>query len=503
MEQPRGSTSHSRNSITVSRGLWDEVINDVTKQLDSNGKVTVPRTLWDWCSDAISNTTGPVDEFSSIWNGVTPSNPSTTRPLPVSLHQAASLPPPATSVAAGSGPRPPQSNPFPRSHVAAQNKIDAAQKGRQILDDPIQSSKKQPSGKKLIQLLEDEVIFLPERLLDQHVPVHKPELLRLLSKRGYQARVHLPRFPGTGESILNTIKDAFLRQKKPLDLDKIEVEFACFTKKTWLKELPIALDQITPEEFEKYYAKAPCVLVPAVDPDELDPDFHHFKNEDVADGPISKAKKGKTKVDADEIDEDFGDADSSDQDEGLARPRPVPKNTTTLAARRRYRRRCRACCKSLLVDSDCDLEDVERAQEAHWTVCRVGDRNLDIQWITDSDEPDGSPIPNISDPSYDRNLSGIAEDFKTKLQRKLRKYPEHIFISSSASDEEDQPATTGAVKAEETDGFGGGDEEEDGFSCPCGEPDSADDLICCGACKTWVSAPSIEQNLSSLASNSD
>ncbi|KAL9938166.1 hypothetical protein V8E36_002789 [Tilletia maclaganii] len=446
----------------VARSVWDSLVGSVTRGLGEHEDVVISRVLWDQFPSIAGSRSGqrsqrlPRDEFSSLWDDVTPHQVlRSSSACSSGIHGAFAYQRDAVGPGAGSRPR----NVFAKTHAAVQ---ESTQSTRQDTSEVSQASKK------VIKIHGGVVTFLPQRLLNQHLDLNSTKMLNLLSTRGYQARVNLAGSLDTGAYIMNEIKNAFKQQKKSLDLTNVETEFACFmnTKaKTWLTELPVALHKINRVEFEEYYASAPCVIVPTVDPEQPDHDFIQFKMTKADDVKPHRGKSRQATVA--EYDE-FADADDSDLDNSFtaARPKPVPM---TSEARRKLRRRCRSCYEKLSVDSDCDIKEVRCAQKEHWAVCKKPDRE-EVQWYTDSDEPERSPIPNVCvNDNFERNVAGIPADIKARLINRMRKYPEVIRLDLEDSDEDGEDAATdagpSAIKLEA---------EEEAASCACDKPDSAD-----------------------------
>ncbi|KAE8220042.1 hypothetical protein CF319_g6373 [Tilletia indica] len=472
--------------VHSTRSVWDSLVNSITGGLAPHEDVIIPRVLWNYFPSIVGRRPGqtaqriPRDEFSAMWDNVTHSASGTsgsstsnqasasnegadTRRFSATPAFAPAAPtapaPPTLSAAdaiAGSRPR----NAFAKTHAAVQEPTHAA---RQETSEASQASKKD------FKLHGGVVTFLPERLLDQHLDLNTTKMLKYLSTKKYQVRIDLPPSLETGASIMKEIKSAFKQQIKSLDLFNVDVEFAYYMnlKTKWLTALPVSLDQINRRQFEKYYAHAPCIIVPAVNPKELDPDFHQFKRDEEDNVKTSKGKKRQITVIQDD---EFADADLDlwDHDNShaaaAARPKPKPMIST---ARRKLRRRCRSCFEKLPVDSDCDEDEVDCAQKAHWAVCKRPDRE-EVQWVTDTDNPDGSPIPDVTDDGFDRNVAGVPEDFKDKLIKKLRKYRETIRLDLEPDDDDDHlpnAASSSAIKPEAS---------EEAVACSCGKPDWTD-----------------------------
>ncbi|KAE8245331.1 hypothetical protein A4X13_0g5979 [Tilletia indica] len=384
--------------------------------------------------------------------------------------------------------------------------------GRQIVPDLSRSvllAKEQrqqagvpPKGQvgKMIKLYQDEVIFLPERLIHQDVNLKDPKMMKLLSERGCKVKVRLPLFPGTAQAIMRGIKDAFLKQKHPLDLDPYKVEFAFLSGKNFLAPLPLAADQVDAASFEIYYEKNPCVLVTTIDAE--DPEFHSFKRMNTR---IQDQEAPLINDDSDE----FGDAEDDLPDIRVSKAPPRPSarpvkpkgkanNPITIDSTtdsvdpfednvegpssnesdpELLAGRCFRCCAPL------PLEDGpgNRVELAHDEVCPRKDcTKLTFVSVGGSSR---LSMPLVSAANFPEDLGGMHESVMPFILQKKREIAEmeekygayveefkwdsdsHATPDRRLSHNQDQNATEGKSG-----------------TCPCGEPDSEDDMIQCEAC---------------------
>ncbi|CAD6883941.1 unnamed protein product [Tilletia laevis] len=357
-----------------------------------------------------------------------------------------------------------------------------------------------PKGQvgKMIKLYQDEIIFLPERLIHQDVNLKDPKMMRLLSERGCKVKVRLPLFPGTAQAIMRVIKDAFMRQKRPLDLDRYGVEFAYLSGKHFLAPLPLAADQVDAASFEVYYEKNPCILVATID--DEDADFHSFKRMSTR-IPDEKARL------IDDDSDDFGDAEDDLPDVRLSKAPPRPSarpikpkgkadNPITIdsptdsinpfegnvegpssneSEPELLAGRCFRCCAPL------PLEDGpgNRVELAHDQVCPRKDcTKLTFFSAGGSNRPS---MPLVSAAKFPEDLEGMHESVMPFIRQKKREIAEAegkygVYVEDFKWDSDSHATPDRQVSQDQV-----VDEGKSG-NCPCGKPDSEDDMIQCEAC---------------------
>ncbi|KAL9936797.1 hypothetical protein V8E36_004032 [Tilletia maclaganii] len=82
-------------------------------------------------------------------------------------------------------------------------------------------------SKKFIKFKNNQIIYIPERLLDQKLDINKAAFAALLSQRG--CRLPAPRIstaPGTFQAIKDSIVAAFKTNSPPTDLNVNGIQFA-------------------------------------------------------------------------------------------------------------------------------------------------------------------------------------------------------------------------------------------------------------------------------------
>ncbi|KAK0522648.1 hypothetical protein OC835_006505 [Tilletia horrida] len=183
-----------------------------------------------------------------------------------------------------------------------------------------------------------------------------------------------------GTFLMDLIKQAFLKQKRPVDLDKYGAEFAYYKSNRHLAELPIALEDLSAEDFELYYEKSDCVLVPDRAHDVPDSDFHQLKKPDskrkdvieVIELESNEFSEDDDKVDAVPAggagqsttapdDDLFFVSSEVDDEEDEARPETSFNDA-----------RCLKCCTLLLPDNEdgnYDKVQLDHATKQHDAVC--------------------------------------------------------------------------------------------------------------------------------------
>ncbi|KAK0561888.1 hypothetical protein OC861_005605 [Tilletia horrida] len=313
-----------------------------------------------------------------------------------------------------------------------------------------------------ITLKDNQIVFLPERLVDQKVDLGDPDLMSLLGKRGCRATVRIPTYPGTSAAVLDIIKNAFRSNKPPVDLDEHGIQFAKLTGR-FLVPMPIDIQNVSASWMESTYAKSTCIIVPTGDlPDR---DFHRFRI------------PPKVSKDTDSL---TSEEDGSPVTEAAAsRPRPRPlsskKASRTNPAASPLQQRdvitisddeddyadhyCFKCGTELRPE---DLNNVPRmwfdiVYKEHLKTCPRSKEILSLRFVSNNEGIKIVSMPFLTGESID----GIDPNWLPSMREDAKVY--------AGNDKSLLP-----------------DWAKEGL-CRCGEPDSMDNMIQCDACpdKRW------------------
>ncbi|KAL9931612.1 hypothetical protein V8E36_009609 [Tilletia maclaganii] len=294
------------------------------------------------------------------------------------------------------------------------------------------------------QAKEDAVIFLPQRLLFQNVDLKSQEMMTLLSKRGCRVKVSIPP-DAKATDVQKIVKEAFMDQATPVDLNASGMQFAYFPdhKKTkWLAPHPKSLDQCDGKTVFHYYGGkngSQWVIVPAES---------KFREEETSKSKSARAKSISVISVHDSDSDEF--ADGSDEEielpslnllraktthpktasraksvglgpglpnpSGLPRPRPPRLHT-----------RCVRCLAPLEMREDDPFEVRNKVEEEHSKHC-PRDEFDSLPFCEDSEDPDGPLKPNCYD--FPTDLTGIHPSMLPFILRKLE--PGKLLASTKA-----------------------------------------------------------------------
>jgi len=401
--------------------------------------------------------------------------------------------------------------------TAAQSLLDEHRKRMEGI------STKGKSSNKTIKFKQNQIIYVPERLLNQKLDINKAVFLALLSRRGCRLTApKIPCSPGTLASIKSSITDAFKTNSPPTDLSIHGFQFAQLLSGN-LVPVTVQDKELDADRLQGIYSDSLCVIVPAKD--VIDPDFHKYRvakkedPEDISDAeeevedvkPRYKGKikeqeeiedfkptfkgKGKEKETAIVIDDSHSDASAGKELPDIShrpRARPVLPRQMTIPTRpavtsqpstpaeplsphsplpRDPQPQHCFCfyCAAPLGPEDEDAGDIrdwhDAVVQAHEEICpRKGKRS--IQFAPDSDDPDGPPQPAIMQMMSMDDLEGMNEGVMPRLIERARKHWQQ---------------------------FGGElptwAQEKSGACEACNGPDDMDNMVMCDACprERWVS----------------
>ncbi|KAK0539612.1 hypothetical protein OC842_000884 [Tilletia horrida] len=160
----------------------------------------------------------------------------------------------------------------------------------------------------VIKMKDFRITFIPQRLLDQQLPMRDPEMIALLSRRGCRVNVEIPKVPGTATSIQEYIKNKFKMQEKgkAIDIEKYGIQYAQFIKPgSTLIPLGLSADQVDAKEMESNYKRTECIIVPKIEDIDVDFNVYKWKRKGSKDNPVTVFDEGEADEDTDELLEQF------------------------------------------------------------------------------------------------------------------------------------------------------------------------------------------------------
>ncbi|KAL9940796.1 hypothetical protein V8E36_000284, partial [Tilletia maclaganii] len=327
---------------------------------------------------------------------------------------------------------------------------------RQAKEDAVKKSRHKPDAP-IVLSNNNEVIFLPQRLFFQNVDLKSQEMMTLLSKRGCRLKVSIPP-DAKATDVQKIVKEAFMDQATPVDLNASGMQFAYFPdhKKTkWLAPHPKSLDQCDGKTVFHYYGGkngSQWVIVPAESKvkRDYDPDFDQFREVETSKTKSARAKSISVISVHDSDSDEF--ADGSDEEielpslnllraktthpktasraksvglgpglpnpSGLPRPRPPRLHT-----------RCVRCLAPLEMREDDPFEVRNKVEEEHSKHC-PRDEFDSLPFCEDSEDPDGPLKPNCYMQDFPTDLTGIHPSMLPFILRKLE--PGRLLASTKA-----------------------------------------------------------------------